>query len=208
MTTISITIPANVDADELKHLLQTYRAASRLVNEDIKIHSRSSKESSREKKKSPSPKGWTKDWTISAKNAPKEGTMTYERFVLYQQNDGSAIDSVLGETVSITTKTGVEKESTINRTHINTDIGNGLLELKSSSIKKSQKKKSPSKEKKATKKSLKEKKEKDEDAEAEAAAAAATEAEKQKELDSLLTDNENENESESESESENESDDE
>ena len=206
MTTISITIPANVDADELKHLLQTYRAASRLVNEDIKIHSRSSKESSREKKKSPSPKGWTKDWTISAKNAPKEGTMTYERFVLYQQNDGSAIDSVLGQTVSITTKTGVEKESTINRTHINTDIGNGLLELKSSSIKKS--KKSPSKEKKATKKSLKEKKEKDEDAEAEAAAAAATEAEKQKELDSLLTDNENENESESESESENESDDE
>ena len=163
MTTISITIPANVDADELKHLLQTYRAASRLVNEDIKVHSRSSKESSREKKKSPSPKGWTKDWTISAKNAPKEGTMTYERFVLYQKNDGSAIDSVLGETVSITTKTGVEKESTINRTHINTDIGNGLLELKSSSIKKSQKKKSPSKEKKATKKS--QKKEKDEEGE-------------------------------------------
>ena len=205
MTTISITIPANVDADELKHLLQTYRAASRLVNEDIKVHARSSKESSREKKKSPSPKGWTKDWTISAKNAPKEGTMTYERFLLYQQNDGSAIDSVLGETVSITTKTGVEKESTINRTHINTDIGNGLLELKSSSIKKSQKKKSPSKEKKATKKPLKEK---DEDAEAEAAAAAAAEAKKQKELDSLLTDNENESESESESESENESDDE
>ena len=202
MTTISITIPANVDADELKHLLQTYRAVSRLVNEDIKIHSRSSKESSREKK-SPSPKGWSKDWTISAKNAPKEGTMTYERFLLYQKNDGSAIDSVLGETVSITTKTGVEKESTINRTHINTDIGNGLLELKSSSIKKSQKKKSPSKEKKATKKPLKEK---DEDAEAEAAAAAAAEAKKQKELDSLLTDNENE--SESESESENESDDE
>ena len=204
MTTISITIPANVDADELKHLLQTYRAASRLVNEDIKVHSRSSKESSREKKKSPSPKGWTKDWTISAKNAPKEGTMTYERFVLYQKNDGSAIDSVLGETVSITTKTGVEKESTINRTHINTDIGNGLLELKSSSIKKSQKKKSPSKEKKATKKS--QKKEKDEDAEA----AAAAEAKKQKELDALLTDNENESESESESEneSENESDDE
>ncbi len=206
MTTISITIPANVDADELKHLLQTYRAASRLVNEDIKVHSRSSKESSREKKKSPSPKGWTKDWTISAKNAPKEGTMTYERFLLYQKNDGSAIDSVLGETVSITTKTGVEKESTINRTHINTDIGNGLLELKSSSIKKSQKKKSPSKEKKATKKSHKEKKEKDEDAEA----AAAAEAKKQKELDELLTDNgnESENESESESESENESDDE
>ena len=207
MTTISITIPANVDADELKHLLQAYRAASRLVNEDIKVHSRSSKESSREKKKSPSPKGWTKDWTISAKNAPKEGTMTYERFLLYQQNDGSAIDSVLGETVSITTKTGVEKESTINRTHINTDIGNGLLELKSSSIKKSQKKKSPSKEKK-TKKSLKEKKEKkekDEDAEAEAAA-----KKQQMELDELLTDNENENksESESESESENESDDE
>ena len=202
MTTISITIPANVDADELKHLLQAYRAASRLVNEDIKVHSRSSKESSREKKKSPSPKGWTKDWTISAKNAPKEGTMTYERFLLYQQNDGSAIDSVLGETVSITTKTGVDKESTINRTHINTDIGNGLLELKSSSIKKSQKKKSPSKEKKATKKS--QKKEKDEDAEA--AAAAAAEAKKQKELDALLTDNESE--SESENESENESDDE
>ena len=200
MTTISITIPANVDADELKHLLQAYRAASRLVNEDIKVHSRSSKESSREKKKSPSPKGWTKDWTISAKNAPKEGTMTYERFLLYQQNDGSAIDSVLGETVSITTKTGVDKESTINRTHINTDIGNGLLELKSSSIKKSQKKKSPSKEKKATKKS--QKKEKDEDAEA----AAAAEAKKQKELDALLTDNESE--SESENESENESDDE
>ena len=199
MTTISITIPANVDADELKHLLQTYRAASRLVNEDIKVHSRSSKESSREKKKSPSPKGWTKDWTISAKNAPKEGTMTYERFLLYQQNDGSAIDSVLGETVSITTKTGVEKESTINRTHINTDIGNGLLELKSSSIKKSQKKKSPSKEKKATKKS-KEKKEKDEDAEAEAAA----KKKQQIELDNLLTDNEDESESESENESDDE----
>ena len=199
MTTISITIPANVDADELKHLLQTYRAASRLVNEDIKVHSRSSKESSREKKKSPSPKGWTKDWTISAKNAPKEGTMTYERFLLYQQNDGSAIDSVLGETVSITTKTGVEKESTINRTHINTDIGNGLLELKSSSIKKSQKKKSPSKEKKATKKS-KEKKEKDEDAEAEAAA----KKKQQIELDNLLTDDEDESESESESESDDE----
>ena len=202
MTTISITIPANVDADELKHLLQTYRAASRLVNEDIKVHSRSSKESSREKKKSPSPKGWTKDWTISAKNAPKEGTMTYERFLLYQQNDGSAIDSVLGETVSITTKTGVDKESTINRTHINTDIGNGLLELKSSSIKKSQKKKSPSKEKKATKKS--QKKEKDEDAEAAAAAAAEAAKKQQIELDNLLTDNEDESESESENESDDE----
>ena len=202
MTTISITIPANVDADELKHLLQAYRAASRLVNEDIKVHSRSSKESSREKKKSPSPKGWTKDWTISAKNAPKEGTMTYERFLLYQQNDGSAIDSVLGETVSITTKTGVDKESTINRTHINTDIGNGLLELKSSSIKKSQKKKSPSKEKKATKKS--QKKEKDEDAEAAAAAAAEAAKKQQIELDNLLTDNEDESESESENESDDE----
>ncbi len=189
MTTISIAIPANVDADELKHLLQAYRAASRLVNEDIKVHSRSSKESSREKKKSPSPKGWTKDWTIAVKSSPKEGTMTYKRFQLYQTNDGSAIDSVLGETVSITTKSGVEKESTITRTHINTDIGNGLLELKPSSIKKSQKKKSPSKEKQAKKEKKVKVKE---------------EAEIQKDaLNDLLKDD-----SESESESENESDDE
>jgi hypothetical protein len=190
----------------LKHLLQAYRAASRLVNEDIKVHSRSSKESSREKKKSPSPKGWTKDWTISVKSAPKEGTMTYERYLLYQKNDGSAIDSVVGETVSVTTKGGVEKQSTITRTHINTDIGNGLLELKPSSTKK-QKKKSPSKEKtKKEKKGKKEKKEKEEKEEKE-----AFDAIKQKTLNSLLNEGdqvENESESESESESENESDDE
>ena len=195
MTTISIAIPASVDADDLKHLLQAYRAASRLVNEDIKVHTRSVKESSREKKKSPSPKGWTKDWTISVKSAPKEGTMTYERYVLYQKNDGSAIDSVVGETVSVTTKGGVEKQSTITRTHINTDIGNGLLELKPSSTKK-QKKKSPSKEK--TKKEKKGKKEKEEKE--------AFDAMKQETINSLLK--ENESESESESESENESDDE
>ena len=113
--------------------------------------------------------------------------MTYKRFQLYQTNDGSAIDSVLGETVSITTKSGVEKESTITRTHINTDIGNGLLELKPSSIKKSQKKKSPSKEKQAKKeKKVKVKEEIQKDA-----------------LNDLLKDD-----SESESESENESDDE
>jgi hypothetical protein len=39
MTTITITIPVNVNADKLKYLLQTYRAASRLVNEDIKVRS-------------------------------------------------------------------------------------------------------------------------------------------------------------------------
>jgi len=203
MTTISIAIPASVDADDLKHLLQAYRAASRLVNEDIKVHTRSSKESSREKKKSPSPKGWTKDWTISVKSAPKEGTMTYERYILYQKSDGSAIDSVVGETVSVTTKGGVEKQSTITRTHINTDIGNGLLELKPSSTKK-QKKKSPSKEKTKKEKGKKEKEEKEDKEELKI---------QQKTLNSLLnereyTENESERESESESESENESDDE
>ena len=197
MTTISIAIPASVDADELKHLLQAYRAASRLVNEEIKVHSRSSKESSREKKKSPSPKGWTKDWSISVKSAPKEGTMTYERFLLYQKSDGSAIDSVLGETVSVTTKGGVEKQSTITRTHINTDIGNGLLELKPTSTKKSQKKKSPSKEKKA-------KKDKKEKAKEKAKEEVKEEVKnEQQALDDMLNDD-----SESESESENESDDE
>ena len=197
MTTISIAIPASVDADELKHLLQAYRAASRLVNEEIKVHSRSSKESSREKKKSPSPKGWTKDWTISVKSAPKEGTMTYERYLLYKKSDGSAIDTVLGESVSITTKSGVDKDSTITRTHINTDIGNGLLELKPTSTKKSQKKKSPSKEKKA-------KKEKKEKAKEKAKEEVKEEVKiEQQALDDMLNDD-----SESESESENESDDE
>ena len=39
MTTISITIHENVDADKLKYLLQTYRSISSLVSEDIKVSS-------------------------------------------------------------------------------------------------------------------------------------------------------------------------
>ena len=135
------------------------------------------------KTKSPSPSGWIDGGIINVNQKPsRTGTLKYERYLLYEQNIGKSIETILGDTVSCSTKTGKDMSNKITKNDIKKDISNDLLILEEP---KTPQKKSTKKTPKAPKKA---KKETSEDNYSE-------EDIKQKNLDKLLDECENDFES-------------
>lgn len=140
------------------------------------------------KTKSPSPSSWIDGGIISINQKPsRTGTLKYERYLLYEQNIGKPIETILGDTVSCTTKTGKEMSNKISKNDIKKDISDDLLILVEQ---KTPQKKTTKKTPKAPKKPKKETAEEND----------SEEENKQKNLDKLLEECENHFESENESE--------
>jgi hypothetical protein len=82
------------------------------------------------KTKSPSPSGWIDGGIINInQKPPRTGTLKYERYLLYVENIGESIETILGDTVSCTTKTGKDMSNKITKKDIKKDINDELLIL-------------------------------------------------------------------------------
>tara|TARA_B100000959_G_C14767631_1_gene536122 strand:+ start:41 stop:601 length:561 start_codon:yes stop_codon:yes gene_type:complete len=127
------------------------------------------------KTKSPSPSGWIDGGIINVNQEPsRTGTLKYKRYLLYKQNIGKSIETILGDTVLCTTKTGKDMSNKITKNDIKKDISDELLILTEQNTSQKKNKKTSKKAKKET----------------------SEEEEKQKNLDKLLDDCENDFQSE------------